>query len=391
MKRCLVLALLCAFPLLAADELIVRGAQAGTPLFTRAGGFVTWDCGAGMTCTWTAGTSTFAMNPLAGTQTYQAVDAGANDTYVATASPVLAALPAGTASVAVLFTANTSNTGGATLNLSGLGAKPIYKLADGTGLGDNDIRAGIPVLLKWDAGSNAGNGAWFVEGQLGNAPAGAPGGAAGQVQYNDGAALAGDSGLAYNAGTDSLGVIGGVVVGQPGTAAGIVSFNGMTSGTAILTVEAVAGTPTITLPTFTGVLQACKTYTVASTNAAFLAASTTATVLLETMPAKAIVTGVDVKHSVQFSDGGGAMTDVSVSVGSAGGGAAFYTTAWSIGEVTAVANTTLQGTALFKRYTAASEAMNAVFTATGRNFGDGGATFLTGGSVDIGVCWVVKQ
>jgi len=52
----------------------------------------------------------------------------------------------------------------------------------------------------------------------------------------------------------------------------------------------------------------------------------------------------------------------------------------------------LQDTALFKRYTAASEAMNGYFTATGRNFGDGaGATYLTGGSVDIGVCWVVKQ
>ena len=89
MKRCLVLALLCAFPLLAADELIVRGAQAGTPLFTRAGGLVTWDCGAGMTCTWTAGTNTFAMNPVAGTQTYQAVDAGANDTYAATLAPAI--------------------------------------------------------------------------------------------------------------------------------------------------------------------------------------------------------------------------------------------------------------------------------------------------------------
>jgi hypothetical protein len=141
-----------------------------------------------------------------------------------------------------------------------------------------------------------------------------------------------------------------------------------------------------------GTIPACKTYTIISTNVAFQAASLTATVLLETMPAKAIVTGVDVKHSVQFSDGGGAMTEVNVSVGSAGGGATFYTATTNIGEATAVANTTLQDTALFKRYTAASEAMNGYFTATGRNFGDGaGATYLTGGSVDIGVCWVVKQ
>jgi hypothetical protein len=141
-----------------------------------------------------------------------------------------------------------------------------------------------------------------------------------------------------------------------------------------------------------GTVPACKTYTVASTNVAFQAASLTATVLLETMPAKAIVTGVDVKHSVQFSDGGGAMTEVNVSVGSAGGGATFYTATTNIGEATGVADTTLQDTALFKRYTAASEAMNGYFTATGRNFGDGaGATYLTGGSVDIGVCWVVKE
>jgi hypothetical protein len=140
-----------------------------------------------------------------------------------------------------------------------------------------------------------------------------------------------------------------------------------------------------------GTVPACKTYTVVSTNAAFQAASLTATVLLETMPAKAIVTGVDVKHSVQFSDGAGAMTEVNVSVGSAGGGAAFYTATTNIGEATGVADTTLQATSLFKRYTAASEAMNGYFTATGRNFGDGaGATYLTGGSVDIGVCWVVK-
>ena len=134
----------------------------------------------------------------------------------------------------------------------------------------------------------------------------------------------------------------------------------------------------------------CRTYTVTSTNAAFIVASTTATVSIQAMPAGAIVApGIDVKHSAQFSDGAGAMTQVSVSIGSAGGGATFYTSATNIGEATAVANTTLQSTALFKRYTSAAENLNAVFTATGRNFGDGAATFLTGGSVDIKACWVV--
>lgn len=137
----------------------------------------------------------------------------------------------------------------------------------------------------------------------------------------------------------------------------------------------------------------CSTYTVASTNAAFQAASTTATVALVTLPAKAIlIAPLDIKHSVQFSDGGGAMTDVSVSIGSAGGGATYYLAAKSIGEVTTVSDTALYSETPAKyRYTAASEALNAVFTSTGRDFGDGaGATYLTGGSVDITACWFVK-
>ncbi len=134
----------------------------------------------------------------------------------------------------------------------------------------------------------------------------------------------------------------------------------------------------------------CTTFTVSYTNAAFIVASGTATVTLTTLPAKALITGVDVKHSAQFSDGVGAMTQVTVSVGSAGGGTTFYTSATNIGEATAVADTTLQSTALFKRYTAASEDLLATFLSTGRDFGSGAATYLTGGSVDIGVCWVLK-
>ena len=141
-----------------------------------------------------------------------------------------------------------------------------------------------------------------------------------------------------------------------------------------------------------GTVLACKTVTVVSTNVAFQAAATTATVALETLPAKAILTGVDIKHSVIFSDGAGAMTEVGVTVGSPTGGATFFSANQNIGEATAVADTTLLSTSLFKRATAASEALNAYFTATGRNFGDGsaGTTFLATGSVDIGYCYFVK-
>lgn len=155
-------------------------------------------------------------------------------------------------------------------------------------------------------------------------------------------------------------------------------------------VNPLSGGFTCISPASGGPVPVCKTHTVTSTNAAFIVGDTTATVALETLPAGAIVIGVDVKHSAQFSDGVGAMSQVTVSVGSAGGGATFFTSAANIGEATAVAATTLQDTSLFKRHTSASEAMNAVFAATGRNFGSGTATYLTGGSVDIGVCWLVK-
>ena len=149
-----------------------------------------------------------------------------------------------------------------------------------------------------------------------------------------------------------------------------------------------AGDLTLTVASY---IPKCKTVTVNGGNAAFTAASLTATVALETLPAKAIVTGMDIKHSVIYSDGAGAMTEVGVTVGSPAGGATFFSANQNIGEATAVADTTLLSTSLFKRATAASEALNAYFTATGRNFGDGaGATFLATGSVDIGYCYFVK-
>jgi hypothetical protein len=73
---------------------------------------------------------------------------------------------------------------------------------------------------------------------------GTPGGSSGQVQYNNGGAFAGDSGLAYNSTTKALGVIGTIISGQAGTQNGELDLNGTTSGTATITAPAVAGTVT---------------------------------------------------------------------------------------------------------------------------------------------------
>jgi hypothetical protein len=75
-----------------------------------------------------------------------AADAGANDAYAITLSPAPAALEAG---MLVLFKANTANTGNATLNVNGLGAKNILKNHDQT-LSDGDIEAGQIVTVAYD-------------------------------------------------------------------------------------------------------------------------------------------------------------------------------------------------------------------------------------------------
>jgi hypothetical protein len=119
---------------------------------------------------------------------------------------------------------------------SGAGGTAGIVPAPGTG----DAAAG--KFLKADA-------TWAVP------PGGSPGGSSGQVQYNDGAGgFAGDSGLAYNDTTDSLGVIGSVVIGQTGTGSGALLLNGVTSGTVTIVPADAAGTPTLTLPTTTGTL-----------------------------------------------------------------------------------------------------------------------------------------
>lgn len=80
-----------------------------------------------------------------GAQIY-AADAGSNDTYVITLSPAPSAYTTG---MMINFKANTANTGAATLNVNGLGAKTIVKNFSST-LADNDILAGQDVQVIYD-------------------------------------------------------------------------------------------------------------------------------------------------------------------------------------------------------------------------------------------------
>lgn len=75
-----------------------------------------------------------------------AADAGANDTYVVTLSPVPTSYTNG---MVVYFKANTANTGTATLNVNSLGAKTIVKGVNTT-LADSDILAGQFCTVIYD-------------------------------------------------------------------------------------------------------------------------------------------------------------------------------------------------------------------------------------------------
>ncbi len=133
---------------------------------------------------------------------------------------------------------------------------------------------------------------------------------------------------------------------------------------------------------------ACASYTVTSANAAFIVAGTAADVALFTLPQYGKIIGGTIKHSAQFTDGAGAMTDVSISVGNGVNPWTQYMAASSIGEVTAVSDTAFYDTSVFHSttMTAAGGAVSAHFIATARNFGDGANTFLTGGSVTVWAC-----
>ena len=101
----------------------------------------------GSTITSAAGTSVLTADSVSAP--VFAADAGSNDTYVATLSPVPSGYTTGTH---YRFKANTANTGACTINFNSLGAKTIKKAAGGitTDLADNDIRAGQWVDLVYD-------------------------------------------------------------------------------------------------------------------------------------------------------------------------------------------------------------------------------------------------
>jgi hypothetical protein len=120
-------------------------------------------------------------------------------------------------------------------------------------------------------------------------------------------------------------------------------------------------------------------YTVAYSNAAFLAAATAVSVTLVALPANVAVEGIRIKHSTAFA--GTAVSSATVSLGD-GTTHTGYANAFDV--FAAVANTTQYWDGGAYSMTAAGHNLVARFTAN-TNFGDGGATVLTAGSVDI---WV---
>lgn len=75
-----------------------------------------------------------------------AADGGSSDTYAVTYDPPIKAYTTG---MVIQFYANTANTGTATLNVNGLGAKTIRKMNDAT-LETGDIEAGQLVTVIYD-------------------------------------------------------------------------------------------------------------------------------------------------------------------------------------------------------------------------------------------------
>jgi hypothetical protein len=85
-------------------------------------------------------------DPRLSNTSYYAADAGITDAYAVTLAPAPTAYTAG---MVVNFKANTVNTGPATLNVNGLGAKTIVKNYNVT-LGNGDIKAGQLVSVIYD-------------------------------------------------------------------------------------------------------------------------------------------------------------------------------------------------------------------------------------------------
>lgn len=86
-----------------------------------------------------------------GAASYAGVTSGSGNAYVATLSPALLAYDNGTI---VTFTANHSNTGNATINVNGLGAKSLYT-AQATNIGSGQILSGHSYSFVYSTAQGA--------------------------------------------------------------------------------------------------------------------------------------------------------------------------------------------------------------------------------------------
>ena len=98
------------------------------------------------------------------------VDSGAANAYAVTYTLPLGALFTG---LTVSFQALHTNTGNSTLNVSGLGASPIYGAAH-VALQGGEILADGYIEVTWNAALNGGSGAWVLLEQTGGATQVAP-------------------------------------------------------------------------------------------------------------------------------------------------------------------------------------------------------------------------
>ena len=129
-----------------------------------------------------------------------------------------------------------------------------------------------------------------------------------------------------------------------------------------------------------GAIPTCELYTVAFTD--LTTASTTEAEVLFNLPARGVITGLKVKHSVAFT-GTGPLTAMTVSVGdTAPADDVAYTSTFDI--FAAVSNALDQDTPFFGSSTFVADDVQANFIATGGNMDD-----LTAGSVNFMVCWAV--
>lgn len=185
---------------------------------------------AGQTYTFPTTTSTlFGTTTTAHTlQNAQLVtlSSSGTDTFVGTAG--VAATGYNTGDV-YIFTANTANTGAASININSQGAMTIVKVVGGiaTTLADNDIRSGQVCEIAYD-GTN-----FQLQSTLGNAASGSPAGSNTQIQYNNSGAFGASSGLTYgsntvtvtNASADSHLYLTGAASAFPNIGVGDLAFN----------------------------------------------------------------------------------------------------------------------------------------------------------------------